>query len=130
MSMVALALVAVVCCHAWAESPTETLRGVFAAVNRVLGDPELQQKPQELMGAIHTVMNGSFDFREAARLARGRGWDARARTEQDGFVQLFAALLQRAYMSHMASSQSRMRRRLALQYTGESRDGDRAPVAA
>src|SRR5207247_10110975 len=98
MSMVALALVAVVCCHAWAESPTETLRGVFAAVNRVLGDPELQQKPQELMGAIHTVMNGSCDFREAARLAMGREWVVRTPTEQDELVQVIEALLQGAYM--------------------------------
>src|SRR2546428_148057 len=130
ISMVALALVAVVCGHAWAESPTETLQGVFAAVNRVLGDPELQQKPQELMGAIHTVMNGSFDFREAARLAMGREWEVRTPTEQDEFVQLFAALLQRAYMSQMVSSQSGMQGGLAIQYTGESVDGDRATVAA
>jgi len=130
ISMVALALVAVVCGHAGAESPTETLRGVFAAVNRVLGDPELQQKPQELMGAIHTVMNGSFDFREAARLAMGREWEVRTPTEQDEFVQLFAALLQRAYMSQMVSSQSGMQGGLAIQYTGESVDGDRATVAA
>src|SRR5207247_10058546 len=108
MSMVALALVAVVCCHAWAESPTETLQGVFAAVNRVLGDPELQQKPQELMGAIDNVMNGSFDLREAARLAMGREWEVRTPTEQDESVQLFAGLFQRGYTSRVASSPSRM----------------------
>ena len=130
ISMVALALVAVVCGDAWAESPTETLQGVFAAVNRVLGDSELQQKPQELAGAIHNVMNTAFDFREAARLAMGREWEARTPTEQDEFVQLFAALLQRAYMSQMVSSQSGMQGGLAIQYTGESVDGDRATVAA
>src|SRR2546426_7666619 len=51
-------------------------------------------------------------------------------TEQDEFVQLFAALLQRAYMSQMVSSQSGMQGGLAIQYTGESVDGDRATVAA
>jgi len=129
ISMVALALVAVVCGDAWAESPTETLQGVFAAVNRVLGDSQLQQKPQELMGAIHNVMNTAFDFREAARLAMGREWEARTPTEQDEFVQLFAALLQRAYMSQMASSESGMQGGLAIRFTGESVDGDRATVA-
>src|SRR5438094_661591 len=67
-----LALLLVLCSNAWAASPTETLQGVFAAVNRVLGDPEFQEKPRELMGAIHNVMGATFDFREAARLAMGR----------------------------------------------------------
>src|SRR3989442_7281636 len=128
ISMVALALVAVVCGHAWAESPTETLQGVFAAVNRVLGDPELQQKPQELMGAIHNVMSTAFDFREAARLAMGREWEARTPTEQDEFVRLFAALLERAYMAQM-SSRSGAHGGLAIRYTGQSVDGDRATLA-
>jgi phospholipid transport system substrate-binding protein len=125
----ALVLVAVSYGVAWAESPTETLQGVFAAVNRALGDPELQQKPQELMGAIHNVIHTAFDFREAARLAMGREWEARTPTEQDEFVQLFAALLQRAYVSQMASPQSGMQGGLAIRYTGESVDGDRATVA-
>ena len=58
-----LALLLVLCGNAWAASPTETLQGVFAAVNRVLGDPEFQEKPRELMGAIHNVMGATFDFR-------------------------------------------------------------------
>src|SRR3989442_12182341 len=60
----------------------------------------------------------------------GREWEVRTPTEQDEFVQLFAALLQRAYMSQMVSSQSGMQGGLAIQYTGESVDGDRATVAA
>src|SRR5207249_7068257 len=123
-----LALVAVVCGDAWAESPTETLQGVFAAVNRVLGDSQLQQKPQELMGAIHNVMNTAFDFREAARLAMGREWEARTPTEQDEFVQLFAALLERAYMSQMSSGAG-VPGVLAIRYLGESVEGNRATVA-
>src|SRR5438034_6503693 len=82
-----VALLLVRCGNAWAASPTETLQGVFAAVNRVLGDPEFQEKPRELMGAIHNVMGVTFDFREAARLAMGREWEARTPTEQDEFVQ-------------------------------------------
>ena len=125
---VALALVTVFCGQAWAESPTETLRGVFVAVNRVLGNPELQEKPLETMGAIHNVMNATFDFREAARLAMGREWEARTPTEQDEFVQLFAVVLERAYMSQM-SSRTGVQSGLAIRYLGESVDGDRATVA-
>ena len=123
-----LALLLAFCGGAWAESPTETLQGVFAAVNRALGSPELQGKPQELGGAIHNVMNATFDFREAARLAMGREWEARTPTEQDEFVQLFAALLERAYMSQM-SSRTGAPGGLAIRYLGESVDGNRATVA-
>lgn len=127
-SLVALALVIVLSGHAWAESPIETLQGVFASMNRVLGDPELQQKPLELTGAIHNVMSTAFDFREAARLAMGREWEARSAREQDEFVQLFAALLERAYMSQM-SSRAGTPGGLAIRCLRESVDGDRATVA-
>jgi len=113
-----LALLLVLCGNAWAASPTETLQGVFAAVNRVLGDPAFQEKPLELMGAIHNVMGATFDFREAARLAM---------TERDEFVQLFAVLLERAYMSQM-SSRAGVPGALAIRYLGESVDGNRATV--
>ena len=123
-----LALLLALSGDVWAESPTQTLQGVFAAVNRVLGNPELQGKPQELFGAIHNVMNATFDFREAARLAMGREWEARTTSERDEFVQLFAALLERAYMSQM-SSRAGAQDGLAIRYLGESVEGNRATVA-
>jgi len=122
-----LALLLVLCGNACAASPTETLQGVFAAVNRELGDPAFQEKPLELMGAIHNVMGATFDFREAARLAMGREWEARTATERDEFVQLFAVLLERAYMSQM-SSRAGVPGALAIRYLGESVDGNRATV--
>src|SRR5439155_20277877 len=62
ISMVALALVAVGCGDAWAESPTETLQGVFAAVMRVIGYSQLQLKPQELWGSIQEFVNQDIVF--------------------------------------------------------------------
>ncbi len=89
----ALALVLALSSHVWAGAPTEALHDVFSAVNRVLEAPELQDKPLELLAAIRNVVNDSFDFREAARLAMGREWEALTETERDEFVRLFADLL-------------------------------------
>src|SRR5882724_150461 len=110
-----------------AGPPSEVVRNSLMAVNRLLDDPGLQEKSTELLAAIHTVVDGSFDFREASQRALGREWRARTPAERDEFVRLFADLLERSYILRMASRAS-VRGGLAIRYLGESVNGNAATV--
>jgi len=110
-----------------AETPSEVIRESLVAVNRLIDDPVLQERPTELLAAIHTVVAGSFDFREATQRALGREWQARTPAERDEFVRLFADLLERSYVWRMASRAS-VRGGLTIRYLGESVDGNAATV--
>ncbi len=123
----ALALL-LVPCDAGAGAPTETLRDAFAAVNYLLQDPQLQEKPDELLAEIRGVVSDHFDFREAARLALGREWEARTPAERDEFVQCFADLLRHAYLSGIVA-RTRVQGGLLVNYRDEAVEGQRAIVA-
>jgi phospholipid transport system substrate-binding protein len=123
----ALALGLVLADDAWAGPPTDTLRDAFAAVNRLLEDPALQEEPVALRAAIRRVVNHSLDFREAARLALGREWEVRTPAERDEFVRLLDDLLRHAYFSGLAS-RARMRGGLTVRYRDEAIEGGRATV--
>lgn len=126
-SAAALALVLGLAGDVWAGPPTETLRDAFAAVNRLLADAELQEKPVDLLAAIRSVVNDSLDFREAARLALGREWEARTPAERDEFVRRFADLLKHAYVSGIAS-RAQVQGGLLVRYRHEVIEGRRATV--
>src|SRR2546427_11647897 len=98
----ALALVLSLCGDVLAGPPTDTLDGVFMAVNHLLDDPELREKPGRLLTAIRSVVGDRFDVREAARLALGGGWHAPTATQRDEPVRLFRALLQHASASRIS----------------------------
>src|SRR3989442_8623655 len=121
------ALVVGLCGAVSAGPPTDTLDGVFIAVNRLLDDPELRERPARLLTAIRNVVGDRFDVREASRLAFGREWHARTSTERDELVRLFGDLLEHAYVFRIAS-RAKVHRGLAVRYLGESIDGDRATV--
>src|SRR5438128_7261663 len=123
----ALALVLSLCGDVLAGPPSDTLDGVFMAVNHLLDDPELRERPARLLTAIRSVVGDRFDVREASRLAFGREWHARTSTERDELVRLFGELLEHAYVLRIAS-RANVHRGLAIRYLGESIDGDRAAV--
>jgi phospholipid transport system substrate-binding protein len=125
----AAALALVLTGEAWAGPPTETLRDAFAAVNRLLEDPELQERPTELLSAVRSVVNDSLHLREAARQALGREWEVLTPAEQREFIRLFADLLRPAYFSALAS-RARVRGGLAVRYHDEVIEGHRATVRA
>src|SRR3989442_10822324 len=99
----ALALVLGLCCDVLAGPPTDTLNGVFMAVNHLLDDPELRERPARLLTAIRSVVGDRFDVREASRLAFGREWHPPTATERDELVPLFRGLLQDPYLSWISS---------------------------
>ena len=111
----------------WAEPPTETLRDFFTKANHILVDPVPEGKPTERLNAIRKIVNDIFDFREAAELALGPGWHARTPAEQDEFVRLFATLLERAFVSRVAS-RAQLNGGVRIRFRSESIDGTLATV--
>src|SRR2546427_721534 len=67
--------------------------------------------------------------REAAELALGPAWRARTPAEQDEFVRLFAALLERALVLRVASA-ARGAGGLDMRFDDERIEADRATVNA
>ena len=124
----ALVFVLCACSGAWAETtPTEALQDVFARANAVLTDPESDERPLERLLAVRRLVNEAFDFRGAAELASGDHWRARSAAEQEEFTWLFSDLLERGFVSRMASKAS-LSGGTKIRYLDESLDGDTAIV--
>src|SRR5258705_9325690 len=69
---------------------------VLAAVRlRPATSSEIAQRRAE----IRRVADGFFDFNEMARLTLSRHWSAQSPEEQEEFVRLFTALVERSYLS-------------------------------
>lgn len=125
---VVLVIVLVAFSRAGAETtPTEALQQVFAKANDVLTDPESADRPLERLLAVRKLVNEAFDFRSAAELASGDHWLARTTAEQEEFTWLFSDLLERGFVSRMASKAS-LTGGTKIRYLDESIEGDTALV--
>jgi phospholipid transport system substrate-binding protein len=113
--------------QAFAGAPTEQLRGYTDAVQKVLDDPALKapDKRQERRAAVRKIASEVFDVQETARRALGPHWQKVSPAEREEFVQVFADLLERTYISKIDLYGGEK-----LQYTAEQIDGDRAVVKA
>ena len=120
-----LALVLVAAAPARAGQPTDQLRVEIDRVLKVLDDPELKQqgRARERRVEIRKIANGIFDFEETARRSLARHWAPRTPAERDEFVQLFADLLERSYISKIELYGGEK-----IAYVGETIDGDVATV--
>jgi phospholipid transport system substrate-binding protein len=76
-----------------AASPSDELRQSVDQVIKILEQPG-NHRPE-----VRKIANSIFDFQETARRALGRHWAQRTPPEQKEFVQLFADLLERSYIS-------------------------------
>jgi len=101
-----------------AGQPTDQLR---VEIDRVLDDPELKRegRARERRVEIRRIANGIFDFEETARRSLARHWAPRTPAERDEFVQLFADLLERSYLSKIELYGGER-----IAYVGETIDGD------
>jgi phospholipid transport system substrate-binding protein len=110
-----------------AGAPTEQLRGYTEAVQKVLDDPALKapEKRQDRRAAVRKLASEVFDVQETARRALGPHWQKVSPAEREEFVQVFADLLERTYISKIDFYGGEK-----LQYTAEAIDGDRAVVKA
>ncbi len=86
-----------------AAEPTEQLRGHVERVLEILKDPSLRAEDRAAArrAAIRRVADEIFDFEETAKRALGPHWRERSPAERREFVQLFADLLERAYIARI-----------------------------
>lgn len=120
--LAAMAMVLLTSVTAWADGPTDQLRGRIDRVLRVLEDPQLKPEGRaaDRREAVRTIVEEIFDFRELSQRSLGPHWKARTPAERDEFVQLFADLLERSYISKIELYSGGER----IQYNGELLDGD------
>ena len=107
---------------AWA-GPADQLRQYTDQVLRVLDDPAL--KTADRRAAVRKLAGEIFDVAETAKRALARHWQARTPAEREEFVQLFADLLERSYISRIDEYGGE-----TIRYVGEAVDGDLATVRA
>ena len=117
--LVALAVTA----PAWAGPPTDQVRQYTDQVRKILDDPALRSTDKR--AAVRKVAVEIFDVNETAKRALGPHWQARTAGERNEFVQLFADLLERTYISKID-----LYRGERLYYTSEAVDGEFAIVRA
>jgi phospholipid transport system substrate-binding protein len=122
---VTLAGVALLPRPAAAGAPLDQLRLQIDRVIKVLDDPDLRQngRAKDRRVAVRRIANDIFDFAETARRSLGRHWQARTPAERDEFVQLFADLLERSYLSKIELYGGEK-----IQYLGDTIDGEQGKV--
>lgn len=127
LAITAAALLLGVSGPASAGAPTDTLRDYTEAVQKVLDDPALkaEERRHERREAVRKLAVEAFDVQETARRALGRHWQQRTAAEREEFVQLFADLLERTYISKIDLYGGER-----LRFTDERLDGDSAVVRA
>jgi phospholipid transport system substrate-binding protein len=108
---------------AWAGAPTDQVRQYTDQVQKILEDPALRSVDKR--AAVRKVAIEIFDVNETAKRALGLHWQARNAAERDEFVQLFADLLERTYISKIVLYGGER-----LRYTSEAIDGEFAIVRA
>lgn len=123
--IVALAVV-VTAIPVFAGAPTDALKAYSEQVVKILEDPNLksEDKRSERRAAVRKVAIEVFDVEETAKRALGRHWQGRSAEERREFVDLFADLLERTYISRIDLYGGER-----IKFTTEQMDGaDRAVV--
>ena len=90
----------------------------LAAVQSAAGGKSARHRTE-----IRRVADGLFDFNEMARLTLYQHWSAQSPRDQDEFVRLFTALLERCYLSTIEDYAG-----AGITFLGESIDGSYAQV--
>ena len=121
----ALLMVVVFVHHAWAGSPSDQLRAQIERVVKTVDDPDLKKdgKVRERRTAVRRIADDIFDFNETAKRSLARHWLQRTPAERKEFVDLFANLLERSYISKIELYNGER-----FAYLGETVEGDQATV--
>lgn len=120
---IAVAFVVAMAGPAMAGAPTDQLKQRVDEVIKVIDDPALTNKTAERHAAVRKIAEDIFDYPDTAQRALGPHWNARTPQERQEFVQLFADLLDRAYVGKIDLYQGEK-----VRYAGETVDGDEATV--
>ena len=121
--VVLVGLVVVSVAPAVAGAPTDQLKQVVDEVIKVLDDPAYSSKPAERRAAVRKIAEQIFDYPDTAQRALGVHWNARTPQERTDFVELFADLLDRAYIGKIDLYQGEK-----VRYVGETVEGPEAAV--
>jgi phospholipid transport system substrate-binding protein len=110
---------------AHAGPPTDQLRTQVERVLKILDDPDLKKETRhkDRRVAVRKIADEVFDFNETAKRSLGRHWQPRTPAERTEFVQLFADLLERSYISKIELYGGEK-----ISYQGDSIEGDLATV--
>ena len=124
-ALLTLVLSAVTALPAAAGAPSDQLKAQIDRVLKTLDDPELKKegKERDRRAAVRKIANDIFDFGETARRSLGRHWQPRTANERDEFVQLFADLLERSYISRVELYGGEK-----IQYLGDTIEREQAKV--
>ena len=126
-AIAAVALMASLCVvrPGWAGAPTDLLRVQIDRVVKTLEEPDLKRegKTRERRAAVRRIAEDIFDFAETAKRSLGRHWQPRTATERKEFVDLFANLLERSYLSKIELYSGEK-----IAYLGDTIEGDQATV--
>jgi phospholipid transport system substrate-binding protein len=111
---------------AMAADPTEVAKQVIGKALDILNDPQLAGPAQKhrRFQMVKQVVDRHFDYREMAKRSLGATWNKLNNAQRDEFVRLFAELLEASYADKIDHYAKRVR----IDYTGESLDGDYAEV--
>ena len=110
---------------AWAGLPSDQLRSQIERVVKAIEDPELKKdgRVRERRTAVRKIADEIFDFNETAKRSLARHWLQRTAAERKDFVDLFASLLERSYISKIELYNGER-----IAYLGDTIDGDQATV--
>src|SRR5262245_7142476 len=110
---------------AWAGPPTDLLRVQIERVVKTLDEPDLKKdgKRRERRAAVRRIAEDIFDFAETAKRSLGRHWQPRTPAERKEFIELFANLLERSYLSKIELYSGER-----IAYLGDTIEGDQATV--
>ena len=111
--------------EAWAGAPTDQLRSQIERVMKTVEDPELKKENRyrDRRVAVRKIADEIFDFNETAKRSLARHWQQRTPAERKEFVDLFADLLERSYISKIELYNGEK-----IAYLGDTVEGDQATV--
>lgn len=110
---------------AMAGEPTETVKSTVDRVVQILTDPAYkgEANKEERRKLLRQTLSPRFDFAEMARRSLGVEWSRRTPEEQDEFVKLFTAFLERTSVQNIESYNNER-----FVYTGEKISSGHAEV--
>jgi phospholipid transport system substrate-binding protein len=108
-----------------ADGPMEQVRATVEKVLTIVGNPKLKSEAQQkgLRAQLAQAIYPRFDFAEMAKRSLGPHWGPRSPEEQQEFVKIFAAMLEKSYVDRIESYSSRN-----ILYTREVEDANYAVV--
>jgi phospholipid transport system substrate-binding protein len=113
--------------HGRAGEPLEMTRSAVEKVLVVLKDPKLKSPDMknERIERLKTAINPIFDYDEMARRSLGAHWRRRSPAEQEEFLRLFRAFIEKVYADKLDLYQGER-----IVVGRETTDGDYAEIEA